>query len=38
MESIHHFNVNLNWESDRKGLMTSPVLDSTIQVAKFKQL
>lgn len=33
METIHHYNVNLNWETDRKGLMSSPVLQSTIEVA-----
>jgi len=33
METDYHYNVNLNWENDRKGLMSSPVLDSTIEVA-----
>lgn len=33
METAHHYNVNLNWENDRKGLMSSPVLNSTIEVA-----
>lgn len=33
METVHHYNVNLNWENDRKGLMSSPVLQSTIEVA-----
>jgi organic hydroperoxide reductase OsmC/OhrA len=33
METAYHYNVNLNWESDRKGLMSSPVLQSTIEVA-----
>ena len=30
---IHHFEVQLKWESTRKGLMTSPVLNSAIEVA-----
>lgn len=33
METAYHYNVNLNWESDRRGLMSSPVLQSTIEVA-----
>ncbi len=33
METDYHYNVNLNWENDRKGLMSSPALDSTIEVA-----
>lgn len=33
METVHHYNVNINWENDRKGLMSSPVLQSTIEVA-----
>lgn len=33
METAHHYNVNINWENDRKGLMSSPVLDSNIEVA-----
>ena len=33
METVHQYNVNINWESDRKGLMSSPVLNSTIEVA-----
>ncbi len=33
MENTYHYNVHLNWESDRKGLMRSPVLQSTIEVA-----
>jgi Predicted redox protein, regulator of disulfide bond formation len=28
-----HYKVNLNWERDRKGLVSSPVLESTIEVA-----
>ena len=33
MENTHHYNVKVNWENDRKGLMSSPVLESTIEVA-----
>lgn len=33
MEIAHHYEVNLHWESDRKGIMSSPVLNSTIEVA-----
>jgi peroxiredoxin-like protein len=33
MESIHHYEVNVNWKSDRKGIMSSPVLQSNIEVA-----
>ena len=33
METAHHYNVNINWENDRKGLMSSPVLNSNIEVA-----
>lgn len=33
MENVHHYEVKVNWESDRKGVMSSPVLDSTIEVA-----
>jgi len=33
METVHYYNVDLNWESDRKGLMSSPVLNSNIEVA-----
>lgn len=33
METAHHYNVNVNWETDRKGLMSSPVLQTTIEVA-----
>lgn len=33
MDSVHHYNVNIKWENDRKGQLTSPVLDSTIEVA-----
>jgi len=30
---MYHYEVNLNWESERKGLINSPVLHSTIEVA-----
>lgn len=33
MENIHHYEVKVNWEADRKGLMTSPVLNDNIEVA-----
>ena len=33
METTHLYEVALNWESDRKGLLSSPVLESTIEVA-----
>jgi peroxiredoxin-like protein len=33
METPYHYNVNVNWESDRKGMMSSPVLQSKIEVA-----
>jgi peroxiredoxin-like protein len=33
MENTYHYNVNINWESDRKGLMRSPDLNSSIEVA-----
>lgn len=33
MENVHYYTVDLNWENDRKGLMTSPVLQSSIEVA-----
>jgi len=33
METAHHYNVNIDWKNDRKGLMSSPVLQSTIEVA-----
>ena len=29
----HIYNVNLKWESDRKGLISSPELPTTIEVA-----
>ena len=33
MDTIHHYEVQLHWESERKGLMNSPMLHSTIEVA-----
>lgn len=33
METAHHYKVNVNWEKDRKGLMSSPALQTTIEVA-----
>jgi peroxiredoxin-like protein len=33
MENTHYYEVKLDWESDRKGLMSSPVLKSNIEVA-----
>jgi len=33
MDSAHYYEVKLDWESDRKGLISSPVLQSNIEVA-----
>jgi len=33
MDTVHHYEVKLNWEAERKGLMSSPVLQSNIEVA-----
>ncbi len=33
METAHFYEVNLNWEQGRKGLMSSPVLNENIEVA-----
>jgi peroxiredoxin-like protein len=33
METAYHYEVKVNWESDRKGIMSSPVLHSNIEVA-----
>jgi peroxiredoxin-like protein len=33
MDPIHHYEVYLNWESDRKGWIKSPVLHAAIEVA-----
>lgn len=33
MENVHHYEVKVNWQTDRKGIMSSPVLNATIEVA-----
>lgn len=33
MDTAHYYEVNLNWEKDRKGVMSSPVLNTNIEVA-----
>jgi peroxiredoxin-like protein len=33
METAYHYEVKVNWEADRKGLMSSPVLNTNIEVA-----
>lgn len=33
MELIHHYEVNLNWQSDRKGVLNAPGLPAAIEVA-----
>jgi peroxiredoxin-like protein len=33
MDTIHHYEVSINWEEATKGLMSSPVLQSSIEVA-----
>ena len=33
MENVHYYEVKVNWESDRKGTLSSPVLNSTLEVA-----
>jgi peroxiredoxin-like protein len=33
MDTAHFYEVRLNWENGRKGMMTSPVLDTAIEVA-----
>jgi len=33
METTHFYEVNLNWQSDRRGLVSSPLLNSPIEVA-----
>ncbi|MFV1885100.1 MAG: OsmC family protein [Balneola sp.] len=33
MNDVHQYEVNLNWLADRKGNLSSPVLDETINVA-----
>ena len=34
METAYHYEVKVNWEADRKGSMSSPVLNTKIEVAK----
>jgi peroxiredoxin-like protein len=33
MDTAHYYDVDISWESDRKGMMSSPVLDSTLEAA-----
>lgn len=33
MENAYHYEVKVNWEADRKGSMSSPVLNTKIEVA-----
>lgn len=33
MDTAHHYEVKVNWEKERLGLMSSPVLQSSIEVA-----
>jgi peroxiredoxin-like protein len=33
MDNAHYYEVKLDWEADRKGLISSPVLKSNIEVA-----
>lgn len=33
MDNTHYYEVKLDWEADRKGLISSPVLKSNIEVA-----
>lgn len=33
MDNKHFYDVNLQWDADRKGSLTSPVLDQTVEVA-----
>lgn len=33
MENVHHYEVKVHWQSHRKGVMSSPVLHSTMEVA-----
>ncbi len=33
METDYHYEVKVNWEAERKGLMSSPVLNTNIEVA-----
>jgi peroxiredoxin-like protein len=33
MKNAHYYDVNIEWESDRKGVMSSPAIDNTFEVA-----
>jgi peroxiredoxin-like protein len=33
MDTVHHYEVKVKWEADRKGSMSSPVLNTKIEVA-----
>ncbi len=33
MENVHRYEVKVNWQSDRKGIISSPVLKEAIEVA-----
>lgn len=33
MEKVHYYDVNLKWDADRKGTMSSPVLNDPLEVA-----
>ena len=33
MDTVYHYEVNLDWESERKGLISSPALHTNIEVA-----
>ena len=33
MSDVHNYEVNLNWVADRKGTLSSPVLNDTVDVA-----
>ena len=33
MDMTHNYEVNLNWQSNRKGVLASPILNSNIEVA-----
>ena len=33
MENTHYYDVNIEWESDRKGMLTSSVLDTSLEAA-----
>ncbi|MEQ9308957.1 MAG: OsmC family protein [Balneolaceae bacterium] len=33
MDTVHNYEVDLKWQSDRKGLLSSPVLNEQIEIA-----